>query len=273
MIGSGSGFEGQVAVVTGAAGLGIGTAVARALCAAGATVVMNGTDATQICDVIETFDVAERERLMPFVADVRDGCAVNRMIAAVHERFGRLDILVHNAARGADAAPIEDLSHDVWDDDLAIILSGAFHCTRAAARLMKQQRHGRIVYVSSCAAFRGTLARGASYAVAKAGLIGLTKQVALELAPYRITVNTVAPSLVDTPRIRRKGRTDQSIQQYVASVPLGRACQPEEVAAAIAFLSSRQAGYITGQVIVIDGGSSLASRSTRLDAECAVDRR
>ncbi|PYQ77462.1 MAG: short-chain dehydrogenase [Acidobacteria bacterium] len=147
------------------------------------------------------------------------------------------------------------------------MLTGSFYCAKAVAPSMIRQGRGRIVFVSSCAALRGTWARAASYAAAKAGLFGLMRQIALELAAHGITANAVAPSLVDTPRIRRNNRrTDSSIAHYGRHVvPVGRPGQAVEVADTIVFLASPQASYVTGQVIVIDGGSMLASSATRLN--------
>jgi 3-oxoacyl-[acyl-carrier protein] reductase len=131
---------------------------------------------------------------------------------------------------------------------------------------MIRQHAGRVIFVSSCAAFRGTWARAASYAACKAALTGLCRQVALELAQHGITVNAVAPSLVDTPRIRRnQRRTDESIARYARDlVPLGRVATAQEVAAVIGFLASDDSSYVTGQTLIVDGGSSLATAATRL---------
>jgi NAD(P)-dependent dehydrogenase (short-subunit alcohol dehydrogenase family) len=259
-------LNGRVALVTGAAGYGIGTATVRRLAAAGATVVMNGTNACALADVKAATERDGDVEVVAHVADVADRQAVDGMIDWIVDRFGRLDVLVNNAATGAAAIALDELPDDVWRRDLDVMLGGAFYCMRAAARVMKRQKAGRLISVASCAAFRGTLARAASYAVAKAGVIGLTKQAALELAPFGITVNAIAPSLVDTPRIRRGGRRDDaSIEEYARRiVPLGRVGQPQDVAGLIAFLASDEAAYITGEIIVIDGGASLASSATRL---------
>jgi 3-oxoacyl-[acyl-carrier protein] reductase len=256
-------LQGKVALVTGAAGLGIGTCTARRLAAQGARVYLNGLREEPLAKLAREIEAAGGSA-EPIAADVGDPEEVERLAAAIHERGDGLDILVHNAARGAAHERVDRLSLAAWHEDLGVILTGAFLCTRALVGPMIARRSGRILFVSSSAGLRGSWGRAVSYAAAKAGLHGMTVRLALELGEFGITVNAVAPSQIDTPRARRGGRrTDASLREYArAQVPLGRVGEPLDVAALLGFLASDEASYLTGQIFVVDGGASLASRST-----------
>lgn len=251
-------FADQIALITGATGFGIGTTTAEFLARKGATVILNGTNevrlaqaANYISNLGGIVDTA--------LGDVSDIETVNLMIEKIMHKHRKIDILINNAAHGAVNQPISSFSNSDWDSDLAEILSASFYCTKFVAQNMIARRFGKIVYVSSTAAIRGTWRRGVSYAASKAGLIGMTKCLALELAEYGINVNAVAPSQVATPRIFKTGKwTEESLQEYGKKfIPLGRVGNPEDVANLIVFLVSDESSYITGQVIEIDGGSSL----------------
>ncbi|MFF8413032.1 SDR family NAD(P)-dependent oxidoreductase [Streptomyces omiyaensis] len=246
------------ALVTGAGGGGIGRAVAHRL-ARTHHVLLNGTPRR----------LAALERLAaeiraagghaePAVADVTDREGLRAALA------GRpVDVLVHNAAPSLPHRPVHLLSPEEWRGDLEPILGGALNGVALVAPGMIERGTGRIVLVSSSAAFRGTFGRSASYAAAKAALHGLVAQLALELGPYGITANAVAPSQVATPRALRGGRrTPESLGRQAAAVPLRRVGEPDDVASLIAHLCGASAGYLTGQVIRVDGGSSLASPTT-----------
>ena len=183
--------------------------------------------------------------------DVADAEQAGALIASTIEELGQLDILVNNAGVTRDNLLMRMKEED-WDEVLAINLKGAFNCARAAVRPMLKARGGRIVNITSVVGLQGNAGQ-ANYAASKAGLIGLTKSLARELASRGITANAVAPGLV--PETGMTGELAAEVQQQMLSaVPLGRAGTPEDVAHAVAFLASDQAAYITGQVLAVDGG-------------------
>jgi 3-oxoacyl-[acyl-carrier protein] reductase len=182
--------------------------------------------------------------------DVADGAAVAAFFKEILAATGRIDVLVCNAGITRDGLVMR-MSPEDWDAVIATDLTGAFHCVRAAARPMVRQRSGRIILVASVVGAAGNAGQ-ANYAAAKAGLIGLTKSLARELAPRNVTVNAVAPGLVDTDMAA--ALAPGAKEALAAAIPLGRIGTPEEVAAAIGFLASEAAGYITGQVLHVNGG-------------------
>lgn len=242
-------LKGRTAVVTGA-GRGIGFAVARRLLQEGAAVL--------VCDVRE--DRLERAlsllketgRVFGVLADVADEGDVERLFATADREFGRLDVLVNNAGI-ARLAPFVELSTAVWDETIRVNLRGAFLCARAAAQRMRRQRSGVMVHVSSTNGLRGE-AEMAHYNASKAGIALLSKTIAVELGPYNVRSVAVCPGYILTELSREVGATDEFIREYVRKIPLGRYGTPEDVAAAVAFLCSDDAGFITGVELVIDGG-------------------
>jgi 3-oxoacyl-[acyl-carrier protein] reductase len=248
-------FAEQVAIVTGAAG-GIGTATARRLAEEGARVVLADRDR----DAVEA--VAERLRgdelaAEAVAADVTDVAAVEALVAGTAERHGRLDVLVNNAGVTRDNLLFK-LTDEEWDTVLDVNLKGAFLCARAAQRVMVPARRGAIVNLSSRSA-RGNRGQ-ANYAAAKAGVKGLTSTIALELGPFGIRVNAVAPGYIATAMTdataRRLGLEPAEHQaQVAAATPLRRVGRPEEVASVVAFLASDDASYVSGQTIEINGGA------------------
>jgi 3-oxoacyl-[acyl-carrier protein] reductase len=175
----------------------------------------------------------------------------------VIEELGRLDILVNNAGLGTPTMPVEEIAPEDWDRTLALNLKSAFLCVRAAAPVMKRQGYGRIVNVSSFAGRNYSRISGPQYGAAKAGLQGFTKHMAVELGPYGICVNAVAPSITLTDRVKAKweGRSEEERRTILSGIPLRRLAQPEEVATVIAFLASDDASYVNGVCIDVNGGS------------------
>ena len=245
-----SGLKGQVALVTGAS-RGIGAAIACRLARCGARVGVNyHTNSQAAQQVVETIAGFGGEA-MAVAADVAQEPAASAAVEQVIERWGRVNILVNNAGITRDRLLMRMTSED-WDQVLNIDLRGAFLCTKYVMPHLIRQRQGRIINISSVVGIGGNPGQ-ANYAAAKAGLIGFTKAVAREVASRNITVNALAPGFIDT-----GGMVDQlseeARQQILSRIPLGRFGTGEEVAEAVVFLCSEGAGYITGQVLTIDGG-------------------
>jgi 3-oxoacyl-[acyl-carrier protein] reductase len=242
-------FEGQGAIVTGA-GRGIGRAIALRFASEGARVACVSRTEQNAKQVADEINSLRADSARAYAVDVADHAAVQKTGALIVDNFGRVDILVNNAGVTRDALMMR-MSLEDWDSVISTNLRGAFSFTQAVVRAMTKQRSGRIINISSVIGLMGNAGQ-TNYAASKAGLIGLTKSLARELASRNITVNAVAPGFVITDMT--VGLSDQVKNSIHAKIPLGRTGTPEEIANAVAFLASAEAAYITGQVLCVDGG-------------------
>ena len=241
---SGDLLSGKIAIVTGA-GRGIGEGIARKLAQEGASVVcadVNEADAGAVASTLGHGSIGRK-------LDVTVSSECDALVQDVHGHFGRLDILVNNAGINRDAM-LHKMTDEQWHQVIAVDLSGVFFMTRAASRIMRAAGAGRIVNIAS-ASWMGNIGQ-ANYSAAKAGVVGLSRTAAKELARSQVTVNAICPGFIDTQMTR--GIPDAIREQQLAKIPLGRAGQPADVAAVVAFLASDEAGYVTGEVINVGGG-------------------
>ncbi len=242
-------LEGKTAVVTGAS-RGIGRAIALKLASQGAAVVINYNGSEEKAREVEKQIRENGGTASIFQCNVADYAQCERFIQDVIKTYGSLDILVNNAGITKDGLLMK-MSEEDFDQVIDTNLKGAFNTIRFASRQMLRQKSGRIINMSSVSGVTGNAGQ-ANYAASKAGLIGLTKAAARELASRGITVNAIAPGFIETDMT--DALSDQVKEASVAQIPLGRFGRPEHVAAAAAFLASEEAGYITGQVLHVDGG-------------------
>jgi 3-oxoacyl-[acyl-carrier protein] reductase len=238
-------LTGRVALVTGST-RGIGRAIAETLSECGARVAIVGRDATKAAEVASAISPEARG----FSCDVADPASVVALVSAVEDAFDSIDILVNNAGLTRDNIMLR-LKDDDWDAVIDANLRGAFVAIRAATRGMMKRRWGRIINMASVVGLVGNKGQ-TNYAASKAGLIGLTKAVAKEFASRNILANAIAPGFIETDMTA--AMTPEARKSLEGSIPLGRLGSPKDVAAMVAFLASDNAAYITGQVLVIDGG-------------------
>jgi len=238
----------RVAIVTGS-GQGIGREIALTLAEQGANVVISDINAATANEVAAEI-VAKNGKSMVITADVTVQEEVANLVDQTVSSFSQIDILVNNAGIARDTLLMKMSSTD-WDQVLATNLKGAFLCTQAVVRHMMRQRWGRIINIASVVGLIGNSGQ-ANYAAAKAGLIGLTKSTAREVAARGVTANAVAPGFIDTEMTRKL--SDNAKQEFLRQIPLGYAGLPKDVADAVAFLASEEARYITGHVLNVDGG-------------------
>jgi 3-oxoacyl-[acyl-carrier protein] reductase len=240
-------LSGKIAIVTGAS-RGIGRAIAEGLASRGAFVfaAARENNASGTVEAIRAAGGAAEAVAL----EVTDAASVERMVAGALEQKGRIDILVNNAGIARDQLMLR-MKRDDWDQVIATNLTAAFACAQAVMKPMIRQRGGRIVSITSVVGQTGNAGQ-ANYAASKAGLIGFTKAIARELASRNITVNAVAPGFVETDMTR--AIAEKASGDWLSQIPLGRIGRPEEVAAAVCFLASDEASYITGQVLAVNGG-------------------
>jgi 3-oxoacyl-[acyl-carrier protein] reductase len=241
-------LDGKTALITGATG-GIGAAIARALHAQGANVALSGRRAAEL----ESLAAALGERAVAFPADLADPEAPGKLVEAIEARFGALDILVNNAGLTRDMLALRMGDAD-WNAVLEVDLTAPFRLARSALRGMMKRRHGRIISIASIVGVTGNAGQ-ANYAAAKAGLIGMSKSLAQEVATRGVTVNVIAPGFVQTAMtdaIPEAART-----ALLARIPTQKLGQPEDIAGACAYLASAEAGWVTGQTLHVTGGMAM----------------
>lgn len=241
-------FRDQVVLVTGA-GRGIGLTIAEAFAESEATVIICDYNADILKEASE-YLAARNRKCAAFTCDITDVTQVDALFQQIATQYGRLHVLVNNAGITRDTLLLR-MSDEQWDAVLNTNLKGVFVMTRAAARLFIKQRYGKIINISSVVGLTGNAGQG-NYAASKAGVIGFSKSVAKELAPRNITVNVIAPGFIATAMTANLAPEVQ--QEFLKRIPLNRAGTPQDVAGAALFLASPLADYITGQVIVVDGG-------------------
>ena len=246
-------LAGKVALVTGAQ-QGIGKAIALAYGREGASVMVNYLDSQAAAEEIAAQIRALGQRAMPIAGDVAQAADVRRMVEA-GESLGGIDILVNNAGI-FPRVEFLDMTEAQWDEVLNVNLKGTFLCTQAVAqKLVERGCGGAVINLASSAAFRSS-PRGVHYVASKAGIVGVTRATALELAPYRVRVNAIAPGTTDTAQ-PRYGMSEEELQAAGRQVPLGRMGTPEDVADLAVFLASEEARHITGQTLHVNGGQYL----------------
>ena len=241
-------LTGKAALVTGASG-GIGGAIARALHAQGASVTLSGTRA----EALQNLKDALGERAHVVAAKMDDAADIERLAKEAEAAMGKIDILVNNAGITRDNISMR-MKDEEWEKVLQVNLTGTFRLTRAVMRGMMRRRHGRVINITSIVGVTGNPGQ-ANYAAAKAGMIGMSKALAQELASRSITVNCVAPGFIETAMTGALNEDQHS--QLLPKIPMGRMGQSHEIAAAVVYLASDEAGYMTGQTLHVNGGMAM----------------
>ena len=240
----------RVVIVTGGA-RGIGKAIALTFLREGAKVALVDVDKEKL-EVLKNEFEKEKRKVIAISCDITKSSEVNGMVDQVRKVFGRIDILVNNAGiirRGT----IDTVTEEDWDRVIEVNLKGTFNCCKAVVAIMKQQRHGKIVNISSIAGKMGDITSAPGYGPSKAGMDALTKTLARQLAQYGINVNAVSPHAIETEMSAQW--SEEKRREIIASIPLGRLGKPEDVAEAVLFLASDEASFITGEILDVNGGA------------------
>jgi 3-oxoacyl-(acyl-carrier-protein) reductase len=251
---SSSRLANKVAIITGS-GRGLGAATAMRLAREGADVVINDVSADAAKQTAGEIEKLGR-RAMVSTHDVSSYAAANELVAETKAKFGRIDILVNNAGILRDAMLLK-LTEDKWDDVIRVNLKGPFNMGQACAKVMSEQKYGKIVNLASIA-WLGNVGQ-TNYSAAKAGVVGMTRTWALELSRYGINVNAVAPGMIDTPMTQTVPK--EIMDKFIQRIPLKRLGNPDDIAALVAYLASDESSYMTGQVLQIDGGLAVGINS------------
>ena len=244
-------LEGKVALVTGSS-RGVGKAVALGFAASGADVIINYTSNQNAADNVVSEIQSMGRSAVAVKADVAVKTDVERLVNTAAEKYGKLDVLVNNAGFTRPAMMVK-MSEDQWDQVVDIHLKGAFMCSQAAGRLMKEQNSGKIINVTSVAGIVGTVGQ-INYSAAKGGIISMTKSIAREMARYHVCANVISLGIVATD-MTEKIRTDEKLKEiYMNRILLKRFAEPEDISPAFVFFASDDSSYITGQLVCVDGG-------------------
>ena len=244
-------LEGKVALVTGSS-RGVGKAVALGFAASGADVIINYTSNQNAADNVVSEIQSMGRSAVAVKADVAVKTDVERLVNTAAETYGKLDVLVNNAGFTRPAMMVK-MSEDQWDQVVDIHLKGAFMCSQAAGRLMKEQNSGKIINVTSVAGIVGTVGQ-INYSAAKGGIISMTKSIAREMARYHVCANVISLGIVATD-MTEKIRTDEKLKEiYMNRILLKRFAEPEDISPAFVFFASDDSSYITGQLVCVDGG-------------------
>ncbi len=247
-------LKGKVAIVTGA-GRGMGEEVAKKLAACRAHVIINDVDEKmmeKVAEEIKKFNV----KITGYIVDVGDYSQVEEMVNEVFSNYKSIDILVNNAGILRRRSSIEEIEDAEWDLVMRVNVKGVFNCSKAVLKYMKKQRSGKIVNTASSAGRSTSELGGAHYTTSKAAVLGLTRHLAREAAPYNINVNSICPGLIDTPMVQEMTSKDE-LKKHLKDIPMARLGKPEEVADLVLFLASDSSSYINGATIDINGASLL----------------
>lgn len=244
-------LTGKVAIVTGG-GRGLGSTMALALADAGADVVVTDLLISEAKEVAKEISL-KRRRSLAIKADVTKPKDVQKMVFKTMKHFGRIDILVNNAGINI-ISPAEDFSVEDWDKVLSVNLTGVFLCAQAFGKVMIKQKKGKIINIASVAGIVGTPHNAAAYNSTKAGVINLTRSLAIEWGKYNINVNAIAPGMIETELTKKRLKNKEYYDYWIDRTPLRRIGKPEDLTGALIYLSSEASNWLTGHTIVIDGG-------------------